>query len=220
MSKGKLHVGLGIVMFVGLSVTLVGCAQTGVDRADDKIDTTAAYLAELQNGKKCLVDTSTALDGLLAPDADLRAAYGKYCDQLLTDASVREDVKSRGEDLKSKSKVYFDAWSADLEKIDDPDMKRGAEEAKSQARARFERIQKLASEGSAIADPLFRKLDDIKTVLANELSADGVGRVKPAIESAKAEIAKLIPILDKGIAELGNQPSAAPAGASTQPPTK
>jgi len=216
MSKCRLCVVLGLVALLGVPF-LAGCGSTGIERTEAKFASMGQLQAEMNASKKGVMDVNSALDGVVASPSDPKSAYQNLVTQVTALEAQREIVCSRVDALKVKANECFFAWSADLDKIQDPDLRLGAEERKTQSKARFDKIRMMSQDVKSSYDSYWQNLQDLKMALGNDLNAEGIAKCTPTINTTKELGTKLLSDIDKVSAEFGAQAAAKAAGAAPEP---
>lgn len=173
--------------------------KTSVDRGNEQVSTvmTAATAVETAQDRKRAFEQ-----------------FAKACDRLEDDA---KDVQSSWDKVKARTTEYVKAWEADAAKLASVDSKQVAAARREAFSARMATIQADLDAAKASYTDLKAKLSDIRIMLANDLTVDGIAAVKPAIEAAqkvavqlKENVAKLSQALD---AEVTRSSTAAPPAA-------
>jgi len=208
-----------LVTSFGLLFLAASCQSTGVGRTEASVESTSAAAGSIEAGKKAIKEAIAAMDGLAAPGADLKAAFNNYVAKLQSLESARANVKSRAEAMKAKGDAFLEGWAADLEKLEDPDLKLAAKDRRAQAEVRLERIRALSEEAGAAYDALSSRLASLKTFLENDLTPAGVKGAEPSMAKARQEASSLVAILDKAVAELTALRGAIGPGTAPTPAT-
>jgi hypothetical protein len=207
---------------LGLLLLASSCKSTGVTRTEAKVESMSAAAASVEAGKKSVNEVITAMDGVAAPGADLKVAFGAYVAKYGALESARATAESRAASMKARAKEYLDGWAADLEKLEDPDLKLAAKDRRAQAEARLEKIRVVSDKARAAYDTFHSRLTSLKSYLENDLNPDGVKGAAPTMAKAKEDAAALIAAIDAVLAELQSSKGAIapPAPSPTTPAPK
>lgn len=190
------HTRFAGTLVIGLA--LAACASTAPERQE----ATKESLVELRQAsmatREQIEQTLGALIALMnAPPEKLPEAYreyAKYADAIARQAA-RIEAESRQVDRRSDA--WLSGWRESYANIGNPELRALTEKRREQVLSRFDSI-----EGSLIAardafGPFVRNLQDIKQVVANDLTPRGVAAVsgtevvRNATESGKAAASAL-----------------------------
>jgi len=204
------------VILIASCVLASACDSPGPKRIDDTTSSMRETKTSVDRGNEQVTTVMTAATAVETAQDRKRAfeQFSKACDRLEGDA---KDVQSSWDKLKTRTADYVKAWEADAAKLSSVDSKQVASARREAFTARVATIQADLDAAKASYTDLKAKLSDIRIMLANDLTAEGVASVKPAIEAAqkvavqlKENVAKLSQALD---AEITRSSTAAPPAA-------
>jgi hypothetical protein len=196
---------------------LAGCGTTsGYKQADKTGEGIAEFRVEITNGKKAIDNTMKALDSIaLSATTDPRKAFEQYAKAVSNLESVAEKAKKRGTDMQTSGKAYFDQWEKQMSEVQNPEIRKLAQERKTKLQEAFASIKKYSEPLKTQFGPWMSHLKDLQTFLSNDLTIAGVDAAKGLFAKAKTEGQDVQKSMDGLIAEL-NTVSAALTPAKAQ----
>lgn len=165
--------------FFGLWMFFVaGCATTPVERQQD----TARSLAEVRDGiaatEQQIDKTLSSLQSVInAPADNLGQAYAQYARDVETLKKQAQQVQKNREELRAQRDRWLSAWQESQKNVQNPELKEISQERRAEIASRFDRVTRSAEAASAAFTPLIKDLDDVKTVLGNDLSQRSIDAV-------------------------------------------
>ena len=167
-------------------LSLVACEAAGPKR----IDTTTASMEET----KALVarggtEVSQAVQAAesIGQTADLKASFESFSKSLGSLEKTGADVRSRWNALTSKAQSYTDAWQKESDAIKGEAARAAADSRREAFSARIKAIGDSMGELKTSYDGFIADMADIRVVLANDLTAEGIKSAKPLIAKAKKD---------------------------------
>src|SRR5882672_1880860 len=183
---------------------LAGCGTTsGYKQADKTGEGIAEFRAEISNGKKAIDNTMKGLDAVaLSATTDPRKAFEQYSKAVSELASVAEKAKKRATDMQVAGKAYFDQWEKQMAEVQNPEIRKLAQDRKAKLQEAFASIKKYAEPLKAQFGPWMSDLKDLQTFLSNDLTVAGVDSAKELFAKTKSEGQEVQKSMDGLIAEL------------------
>lgn len=196
---------------------LAGCGTTsGYKQADKTGEGIAEFRAEIVNGKKAIDNTMKALDTIaVSATTDPRKAFEQYSKAVSDLASVAEKAKKRATDMQTAGKAYFDQWEKQMAEVQNPEIRKLAQERKAKLQEAFASIKKYSEPLKAQFSPWMSDLKDLQAFLGNDLTIAGVDAAKGLFAKTKTDGLEVQKSMDGLIAEL-NTVSAALTPAKVQ----
>jgi hypothetical protein len=175
------------------------CASSGVDRSSRAASTMQRTTTLVTRSQQQVDATTAALDRLMSSSGtDLKKAFDAYAKQVARSRDVSRDLAEAHKEMIESRDNYFKGWTADAESIQDPELKRIAQERRA---ALNERAGSLVDAFTGVKqgmDTWLVSLTDIEKFLGNELT-DGnvstlastakVGQVKSEGDALKQRLA-------------------------------
>jgi peptidoglycan hydrolase CwlO-like protein len=188
-----------LLMSAMLAVT--ACRTTpGRERVTDTQQVLQDLRVELTEGKMQIDRTMMALKKLSSHQGDLTEPYEAFVDQMDTTASQAEEMKARLDDMKVRSKEYFDGWTKDTEAISNVEMRKRSEARRAELMAIYKDIENAMQAAGNAYQPFISDLQDIQRFLEADLSGGGVEAISDLIQETDKK-AKVVNALIQKIIE-------------------
>jgi F0F1-type ATP synthase membrane subunit b/b' len=104
--------------------------------------------------------------------------------------------------MKARGKQYFDQWEKDLAGVNDPEIRKLAEERRAKLQAAFGNIKTSMEPARDQFNAWLANLKDLQKYLSQDLTIGGIDAAKELIGKSKKEGAEVQQTLDTVIAEL------------------
>lgn len=158
-----------------VAVWVAGCASTPVERKE-------ASLVELRDSMVTIrgqIDkTLASLNGLTsAPPDGLRAAYQQYAKDTDRIAKQAVTVDKESRQMRKRSDEWLVGWQKSQAEVHDPELKALSERRHAQALERIQNIERSLTEAREAFAPFVANLQDVKQVVGNDLTPNGVAAV-------------------------------------------
>lgn len=171
---------------VALLVALpLGCANQGPARID-------ATTAGMSDTREMLLKGDGQVDALVAA-AKAVGTNGDYKKGLEAFTAALDKVKgtaatvtSRWESMKGKSAEYAKAWQEEAATLTSNEARDIAQARQRDFNSRLVAVQSAFGELKGAYDPFVAQMNDVRVLLANDLTAGGIAAAAPAIKKAEA----------------------------------
>jgi hypothetical protein len=184
-------------------IATTAAAASGYKQADKTGASIAEFRDEILNVKKEVDATVVALDKIVTTaTTDPRKAYKEFEKAVPRVDDAAKSAKKRAEDMKAKGLEYFKDWEKELAQVNNPEIRRLAEERKAKLQATFGSIKVFMEPVRDQFDPWLADLKDMQKYLSNDLSIGGIDAGKELIGKAKTSGREVQQSIDKVIAEL------------------
>lgn len=166
---------LGVVV---LALSIAACASTPLERQD----AASTSLVELRDAMMAtrgqIAQTLASLDELTnaAPDG-LRDAYEQYAQDANTIAQQAVTVDSESRRMQQHSDAWLSAWEKSQADVDNAELRAIGERRRAQALERFQNMDGSFAAAREAFAPFIANLQDVKTVVGNDLTPRGVAAV-------------------------------------------
>lgn len=183
---------------------LAGCGTTaGYQQADKTGEGIAEFRTEIVNGKKAVDNTMKGLDAIaLSATTDPRKAFEQYSKAVSDLGSVADKARKRGTEMQAQGQAYFKQWETQMAQVQNPEIRKLAEERKAKLQEAFTSIRKYSEPLKTQFGPWMSNLKDLQVFLGNDLTIAGVDAAKGLFAKAKAEGLEVQKSMDGLIAEL------------------
>ena len=118
--------------------------------------------------------------------------------------SAAAKAKKRAADMREKGNDYFEKWEKELAAVNDPDIRKLAEERKAKLQAAFAKIRSSMEPVRDQFNTWLTDLKDLQKYLSNDLTIGGIDAAKDLIAKNKSQGLAVQQGLDKVIAELNS----------------
>jgi len=187
----------------GLLLAGSGASAAGYKLADKVGADIAEFRDEIVDVKKAVDTTMAALDKIVAQaTVDPRKAFKAFDNSVPKIDSAAAKAKKRADDMKERGKQYFDKWEKDLAGVNNPEVRKLAEERKANLQATFGNIKTTMEPARDQFTAWLAPLKDLQKYLSQDLTISGIDAAKELIAKSKQEGMAVQLTLDKVIAEL------------------
>jgi hypothetical protein len=189
----------GLLLLAGASAR----AAAGYKLADKVGKGIAEFRDEIVDVKKAVDVTMAALDKIVSEAAvDPRKAFKAFDKSVPDIDSAAKKAKKRADDMRELGKEYFDKWEKDLGSVNDPEIRKLAEERKSKLQATFGDIKTKLDPARDQFKAWLADLKDLQKYLSQDLTISGIDAAKELIAKSRTEGMAVQQTLDSVIAEL------------------
>jgi capsule polysaccharide export protein KpsE/RkpR len=187
----------------GVLVAGSSVSAAGYKLADKVGESIANFRDEIVDVKKAVDTTMGALDKIVTEaTTDPRKAFKAFDDSVPKVDSAAAKAKKRAEDMKARGKKYFETWEKELAGVNDPDIRKLAEERRTKLQATFDNIKSSMEPARDQFTAWLADLKDLQKYLSQDLTVSGIDAAKELIAKSKTEGVHVQQTLDKVIAEL------------------
>ena len=167
---------------------------------------------------KAQLDTTTAAMNTLAKSGtpDVQSNYDKFCTEYAKLQSQADTCRSRSDDLKARTKAYFDQWNKQAE-VQNPDLRRRATEQRADAEKTFSTIKSEIELSRLFLDPYMSQLKDISTYLKDNKTPAALETVNDIASKATANAGEVNKHLDAVLGGINQIMSASGEGTGIPP---
>ena len=163
----------------------------------------AEFRDEIVDVKKAVDVTMAALDKIVADaTTNPRKAFKVFDKSVPEIDSAAAKARKRAQDMKERGKKYFETWEKDLAGVNDPDIRKLAEERKAKLQAAFDNIKATMEPARDQFNAWLGPLKDLQKFLGQDLTIGGIDAAKELIAKSRKEGTAVQQSLDTVIAEL------------------
>jgi len=187
---------------------LTGCNTAGYQKGDTAAASLRDAAAEVQTESRDLEYCLATLRNLVnTPQGDLKVQYKRFTKALAqVEASAAKNNKIATQ-VAQKNAAYFQAWNNQLTNMNYEAVRNISEARKAEVSTRFDAVNKRYEEARTAMDPVLSYLNDIRKALAVDLTTGGLTSVRPLVQNAEANSAKVQTALARLTTELNNSSS-------------
>jgi len=192
------------VLAAGAALVLTGCGTTsGYKQADKTGAGIAEFRDEIVTGKQAIDATMKALSDVAATaNTDPRKAYELFSKQVAHLESTAAAIRKRAQSMQAQGQAYFKQWEQEMAQVNNPEVRKLAEERKAKLQETFESIRKYSEPLKVQFDPWMSDLKDLKVYLGNDLTIAGVDSAKSLFLKTTTEGTEVQKTMDALVAEL------------------
>ena len=203
-SPNWLHV-VSLCFLAANALWLAGCASRGYDKSQAAAWSLQIAGEEVQIERRALESALSSLNDLVnKPPGDLIAGYQRFSasvDQLAVAARRNEAAARR---VSQSSAAYFQNWDRDLATMNFDAVRGQSQARKAEVVNHFDTIKRRYADAQSTMQPLIAYLQDIRRALGTDLPLAGLEALKPAVDNANANGAKVQGALTNLAGELSN----------------
>ena len=194
---------LPLIAGAALLLTGLQANAAGYKLADKAGASIAEFRNEIVDVKKEVDATLASLDKIVAQaTVDPRKAFKEFEKNVPRVDSAAAKAKKRAAEMKEKGKDYFNQWEKELAAVNDPDIRKLAEERRTKLQAAFAKIRTSMEPARDQFNTWLTDLKDLQKYLGNDLTIGGIDAAKDLIAKNKSAGLAVQQNLDKVIAEL------------------
>jgi hypothetical protein len=180
------------------------CTTTPTERRED-------VTQSLIDVKNSMVATRTQIDEALsslntlmnASRDDINEAYTRYADDVEKLQQSSQQVFENAEEMREQRDSWLSVWQESHEGLENEELKDISKERRSQIASRFDNISESFEAAREAFVPFLENLDDVKTVVGNDLTPAGITAVSDTdvVQEARANGSEAEENLETAIAE-------------------
>lgn len=129
-------------------------------------------------------------------DSDPAPAFAQFKRDLESMKSSRDDLYARDRSVQSQGRAYLAEWEKSNATIEDAELKETAEERRMKLQEALASLEKPMGALRAGLDPVLSSLEDLRKVLAADLTPAGIDAVASKAKSARSRAADLEELFD------------------------
>jgi hypothetical protein len=202
-TKQNISISLAIATMAAAAL-FTGCGTTsGYKQADKTGAGIAEFRDDIVNGKKGIDATMKSLGDVAASaNTDPRKAFERFSKDVANLESTAEKVRNRAKDMQQQGQDYFKQWEKQMAEVNNPEIRKLAEERKAKLQESFVTIRKYTEPLKAQFDPWMSDLKDLQKYLSNDLTVTGVDAAKSLFTKTQSEGLEVQKSMDALVAEL------------------
>lgn len=155
-----------------------------------------------QEAKEEIVDALEAFKALAGFEGgELEKVYKNLNSKYESSSAAVEEVKDRIESIEDVSEALFKEWSAEIEGMQDVELRRGSQEMLDDTRTRSEKLIAGMRAAEKKMEPVLVKFKDHVTFLKHNLNARAVSSLQKNLVAIEGDVAALVVDMEKSIAE-------------------
>ena len=204
MKRNQSFIARAALTIIAAQLVIANSASAaGYKMADKTGASIAEFRDEILNVKKEVDATMTALDKVVTTAAtDPRKAFKEFDKAVPRIDDAAKKAKKRAEDMRERGQAYFKEWERELAGVNNPEIRKLAEERKAKLQTAFDSIKGFMEPARDQFNTWLADLKDLQKYLSNDLTIGGIDAAKELIGKAKTEGQGVQQSMDKVIAEL------------------
>ncbi len=193
----------GIAVAAALLLAAANAPAAGYKLADKTGASIAEFRNEIVNLKKEVDAAMTSLDKVTTTAAtDPRKAFQSFDKAVPRVDDAAKKAKKRADDMKARGQAYFKDWEKELTAVNNPEIRKLAEERKAKLQATFDSIKGFMQPARDQFNTWLADTKDLQKYLSNDLTIGGIDAAKTPIAKTKTDGHQVQITLEKVIAEL------------------
>ena len=178
--------GLLVVSFV-LPMFLMGCAASVPKRAAEMSKQMNAQSSTVGDLQRRVDSMDTVLVNLQAArQADLKPLYTEYTDELKRVKKAGDKSRNKYADMLDARQAYIADFKTENKKLTDPTLRDAANTRYQQTMASYDTLSNRSNNMQAAYNTYVTDLDQINAFLTTDQTREGIARINPAIQKARA----------------------------------
>jgi chromosome segregation ATPase len=142
------------------------------------------------------------LEALQNERRDVRPPFERIKDDAKAVESSFKKVNESADDMQDDATEFRREWMESTATLGDPDLRASAEQRNQQIRDQYQSINDKAFEARQAYDPFIRRLRELESYLAHDLTPEAVGQAQGTVDRAQSDGQALIERLDGVVAEI------------------
>jgi hypothetical protein len=178
---------------------IFGSDPEGLKRTDSLIKKAEELVKETTSARTQLGKTLDAYNSIFADEVkDVRKAYKDVEGAMANTEKKRDEVRKKLDEMKVEAEVYFASWSASLQQIGSPDLRKKSEARMAETRGKFDGILAAVGDARGAYEPFMSSLKDQWTYLGHDLNPSGISSVKSDADKLNDQAKDLFKKIDAG----------------------
>lgn len=191
------------LFLLGTATVMGGCATTGMDRS---IKTTNSIKEVDSEIRKMIVQidvTAASLDSVVTSGpSGLKKSFDKYSDNLAKLDSEGKRVLKRTDEMKARSKEYFEEWEKQGDSFTNSEIRDLSAERRTKLAEIYARVPAAGYGVKGTYNAYLTSLKEIQKFLSTDLTPKGVEAITPVARKSVQELDALKESLKPVIAAL------------------
>jgi len=198
------HSIVSVLTLLAAATLLTGCGTTSAYKQADKTGAGIAdFRAEIVSANKAIDATMRSLDDLAATaNTNPRGAFARFSKNVKNLESTAAKMQKRSLSMQQKGQAYFKQWEQELATVNNPEVRRLAEQRKAKLQETFASIRKYTEPLKAQFDPWMSDLKDLQKYLSQDLTIAGIDAAKGLLAKTSNEGTEIQKSMDALVSEL------------------
>jgi hypothetical protein len=166
-------------------VTLAPDSNVAAARAGKAMASLSQTQADLNTAKANVKSVVASLSSLkVASGAGMGPAYKEFKAQAAAMEAHAAKVSAQSDDLQARGSEYRQYWQTEVSKMDNAELRAGAQERAAKVAARFDEIRTKFEACRTAYQPFKKGVNDVSSYLDKELSTSSLSLTQGAIDKA------------------------------------
>ena len=131
-------------------------------------------------------------------EGDLKENFSRFQDAIESCSERQQQINSLLDKISTTSTSYFAGWEADIDRIDNPDLRQRSEERLEQTRQRLQQMQTQVATTRSAFEPVMLTLRDHLLYLSNDLTIGAAASLSKDSGKLRTDVGTLTRELDEG----------------------
>lgn len=181
---------------------LAGCATSPVERRENVAHDVTDVKSGMIETRGQIDKTLASLDSLVhAPPSSLEKAYKQYASDVDTLKKQSNTLEKNASQLQKERENWLSKWQASQGDLRNEELRNVSQERRTALASRFNDLRESFQEAEGAFRSFIANLDDVKTVVGNDLTPRGIDAISrtAVVENANTNGAEVNRILDQAI---------------------
>jgi hypothetical protein len=184
MKKSRWAV-LTMVLFLGATLSVAGCAKTGMQRSAKAGTSMQAVENDIRQIIVQVDATGASLEDLLAPNqSDMKKSFKKYSSNVDKMESLEKRFYDHADKMREQGKDYFQEWQTQGDSYSNPQIQALSEQRRADQSAVFVKITEASVGVRGAFKAYMSDIREIQMYLSNDLTSKGIDAIAPIIDKA------------------------------------
>jgi chromosome segregation ATPase len=185
-------------LLLAFAITSMGCATRGHLRAQTASDSIATAANQVDNARRHLAETTTALRAHVSqPEVGTRAAYERFRNAVAALERSVAAVNAEAENIQWQGQRYFEHWNAQVAEMRNEDIRARSVSRQQEVSRQFAQLQQQYQQARQEFVPLMTTLRDIQRLISADLTPTGIEGAREFAARAEQDAARVQETLDR-----------------------
>ena len=132
-------------------------------------------------------------------DSNLSGNFSRYQQADDSCSQTQKQIGTLMDQISATSTAYFAGWQADLDRIDNSDLRKRSEERLELVKSRLEKVQSQVASTKAGFEPLMQVLHDHLVFLSNDLTLEAATSLAKDSGKLREHVGAIYTSIDQGV---------------------
>jgi malate synthase len=173
----------GLALLTALTVVTTPRASAGQEKLASSIRSTRDEVIATRDQLQATVDALAAL--AKQKEGTLKPAYDTFVAEVGRAHAKATATTARAAKMESEAKAHFGAWQKELDSISSDSLRKKGQKRLDAVQKSYSKVAGSLGRAGTSFNPYLSDLDDIRKILANDLTPGGIRAIRNTVGSAK-----------------------------------